>query len=83
MSLKSVYSKVEAEKKNAISSAPEMSRSDFISEHKKLIKILKSGSRAEQIAEAEAQQEELDEFLGTKEEKNEPMDAEDVDNAKS
>ena len=82
MPIKDLYKEVESEKKNKVKGkemAPEMSKADFVSEHKNLIKILTSGSQAERNAEAKSQQEELDECLGTAEETDEPMDAEDID----
>ena len=43
-----------------------MSKTDLLKEHKKLIKILKHGTRKEQIAEAKRQGVELKNYLPTK-----------------
>jgi hypothetical protein len=74
-----VYNESQKNKVKGTKMAPEMTEKDFIKEHKNLIKILVSGSQAAREAEAKAQQEELDECLGTAEETNEPADAEDLD----
>ena len=37
----------------------QMSSADFVKEHKKLIRILKSGSQSERLTEAKKQMEEL------------------------
>ena len=77
-----MYGEVEKKKKNEVKGAkmaPEMTEKEFVTEHKRLVKILKSGSRAELDAEAKLQQEELDECLGKKEEMGEPSDSEDID----
>lgn len=65
-SIKEVYSKVEEDKKNKVkenSNIYKMSLEDFIDEHKRLIKILKEGSREELLAEAKKQEEELEKCL--------------------
>lgn len=80
--IKEVYKEVENEKGNEVKGqkmAPEMTEKDFIKEHKRLIGVMKDGSRAKLDAEIKLQQEELDECLGTKEEKDEPDDSEDID----
>jgi len=41
----------------------EMSLKDFVKEHTSLIKILKSGTKAEQLKEARSQQKELQKYL--------------------
>lgn len=47
----------------------EMEKDDAIEEHKRLIKILRTGSKEEQLKEADAQEKELNEkILGDKEE---------------
>ena len=79
MSIKTIYNEAQTEKKNKVGKDIYMSLDDFVKEHKNLIQILKTGSKAQQIAEAKAQQEELDEEIGTKEEKDEPADADDIE----
>ena len=65
MALKDTYKEVEDEKKNKVKEDEvyTMSLDDFISEHKKLIKILRGGVRADLLAEAKSQEEELKECL--------------------
>jgi hypothetical protein len=80
--LKEVYKKVEEEKKNEVkSSSITMSREDFISEHKTLIKVLRSGDKKAQEAEAAKQEKELLEETGegTEQEEEEEEDEEDED----
>lgn len=61
--LKDTYKKVEEDKKKEIKSKTvTMSIEEFCKEHKNLIKILKEGSREELLAEAEKQEEELEEY---------------------
>ena len=68
MGLKNIYSKVEEEKKNkVIPKIVTIPIKDFIEEHKCLIKTLREGSREELLAEAEKQEEELEEYLDEKE----------------
>jgi aspartate aminotransferase-like enzyme len=64
-SLKKVYSNVEKDKKNQVGNKDvyTMPLQEFIDEHKDLIKILREGSREELLAEAEEQEEELEECL--------------------
>ena len=63
--LKEVYKKVEEEKKNEVKSSDiSMSREEFISEHKHLIKVLRSGDKKAQEAEAVKQEKELLEETG-------------------
>jgi len=63
--LKEIFRKVEDEKKNEVkSSSITMSREDFISEHKTLIKVLRSGDKKAQEAEAAKQEKELLEETG-------------------
>lgn len=66
MALKELYKEKEEEKKNKVSEKKNvtMKLEDFIEEHKKLIKILREGSREELLAEAEKQEEELEEYCG-------------------
>lgn len=65
MALNDVYKEVENEKKNKVSEPTSYSMpiSEFIDEHKRLIKILREGSREELLAEAKKQEEELEECL--------------------
>ena len=65
MALKEVYKEAEKEKENMVKEDTEYSMplDEFIEEHKKLIKILREGSREELLAEAESQEEELEECL--------------------
>jgi hypothetical protein len=48
-----------------------MSLEDFVKEHKELIRVLKSGQKSELLAEAEAQQAELDEETDEEEKETE------------
>lgn len=76
--LKDVYKKVEEEKKNEVKSSDiTMSREDFISEHKNLIKVLRSGDKKAQEAEALKQEEELMEETGESEQEDEEEEMED------
>lgn len=43
-----------------------MKDSEFIKEHKRLVKVLASGSKVEQMNEAKKQDKELKEFLSSK-----------------
>lgn len=65
MALKNLYKEVEKNKKNRIKDSEiyTMPVSEFIDEHKSLIKILREGSREELLAEANKQEEELEECL--------------------
>lgn len=65
MALKDVYKEVESEKKNKVKgpASYSMPLDEFIEEHKRLIKILREGSREELLAEAKKQEEELEECL--------------------
>lgn len=61
--LKDIYKKVEEGKgKDVKSKNVTISIEEFCKEHKNLIKILKEGSREELLAEAEKQEEELEEY---------------------
>lgn len=73
MALKDTYKEVEDEKKNKVKEDEvyTMSLDEFVSEHKKLIKVLREGTRAELIAEAKRQEEELKECLEEHEMDNE------------
>ena len=63
--LKDLYKKVEESKKNEVkTSNVTLSRAMFISEHKNLIKVLRSGDKKLQEAEAAKQEEELKEETG-------------------
>lgn len=65
MALKNLYNEVENEKKNMVKEDQmySMPLDEFIEEHKKLIEILREGSREELLAEAESQEDELEECL--------------------
>ena len=65
MAIKDVYNEVESEKKNQIKESEmySMPLSEYIEEHQCLIKTLREGSREELLAEAEEQEEELEECL--------------------
>lgn len=65
MPIKDLYKEVESEKKNKVKDSKMyyMPLADFIEEHKCLIKTLREGSREELLAEAEEQEEELEECL--------------------
>lgn len=78
--LKDVYKKVEEEKKNEVKSSNiSMSREDFISEHKNLIKVLRSGDKKAQEAEAAKQEKELMEETGETEQEDEEDEDENED----
>jgi hypothetical protein len=59
---------VDAEDKNE-SDTYEMPRQEAMDEHKRLIKILRTGSKAEQLKEADAQEKELNEYISGSENK--------------
>lgn len=64
MALNKLYKEVEKEKENEIKNEVyTMPLKDFIEEHRKLVKILREGSREELLAEAEEQCKELKECL--------------------
>ena len=65
MAIKEIYEEVEKDKKNKVKGKEEYSMplNEFIDEHKKLIKILREGKREELLAEADNQEEELEECL--------------------
>ena len=46
----------------------EMTPEQFIAEHERLIKILRSGTKAEQLEEADKQEKELEEFKSEQDE---------------
>lgn len=63
--LKDTYKKIEDTKANTPKSKDvTMPIEEFCKEHKNLIKILREGSREELLAEAEKQEEELEEYEG-------------------
>jgi hypothetical protein len=66
MAIKDLYSEVEKEKTNKVkeSSSLSMSKEEFISEHKNLIKVLRSGDKKAQEAEAVKQEKELTDKCG-------------------
>ena len=72
---------IENEKKNEVKSSPKvsMSREEFISEHKNLIKVLRSGDKKAQEAEAAKQEAELAEEMGEEMEDEDDEDDEDED----
>jgi hypothetical protein len=76
MAIKDLYKEVENEKMNKVreSEIYSMPLDEFIEEHKCLIKTLREGSREELLAEAEKQEEELEECL-----KEHGMEADDMD----
>lgn len=79
MAIKDVYSEVEKDKANKVKdSSIKMSRKDFISEHTNLIKILRSGDKKAQEAEAAKQEKELADEVGAAKEDEE--DEEDDEN---
>jgi hypothetical protein len=62
--IKEVYKEVEEENENEVEDdSVTMSREEFISEHKNLIKVLRSGDKKKQEEEAQRQEEELNEEL--------------------
>lgn len=72
-----IYKEVEDEKENEVDDKViKMSREDFIKEHKNLIKVLRSGDKKSQEAEAVKQEEELKDEVGESIEEDE----EDEDN---
>lgn len=66
MEMKDLYKEVETEKKNKVkdSSVITMSREDYISEHKNLIKVLRTGDKKALEAEAEKQEKEMESKVG-------------------
>jgi len=73
--LNQVYKKVEEENKNEVkNSSISMSREDFISEHKNLIKVLRSGDKKMQEEEANKQEKELSDEIGDEIEEDEEED---------
>lgn len=66
MAIKDLYKEVETEKKNQVkdSSVITMSREDYISEHKNLIKVLRSGDKKALEAEAAKQEKEMEDKVG-------------------
>lgn len=65
MAIKDVYDQVEKDKENKVKdSSISMSREDFISEHTNLIKVLRSGDKKAQEAEAAKQEKELADEIG-------------------
>lgn len=71
MLIKDIYKEVENEKKNKPKSkVVTMEIEEFCKEHKNLIKILRTGSREELLAEADKQEEELEEYEDNEEEED-------------
>lgn len=66
MAIKDLYKEVETEKKNKVkdSFVVTMSREDYISEHKNLIKVLRTGDRKALEAEAAKQEQEMADKVG-------------------
>lgn len=62
--IKDVYKKIEEEEENTPKSKKmfTMPMDKFCEEHKRLIEVLREGSREELLAEAEKQEEELEEY---------------------
>lgn len=68
MSIGKIYAEVKKDKENEVrESSISMSREDFISEHTNLIRILRSGDKKVQEAEAIKQEKELAEEVGEEE----------------
>ena len=79
--LNDVYKKVATAKKNEVKSSNiSLSREEFISEHKNLIKVLRSGDKKSQESEASKQEAELAEETG---EGAEDADAEEEEASKN
>ena len=59
--LNDVYKKVAADKKNEVKEDSKvfMTKSEYISEHKRLVPILRSGDKKAQMAEADRQEKEV------------------------
>ena len=55
--------KKEKEEEKMIDGKIMMSKVEFIKEHKNLVRILRTGTSAEQLKEADNQEEELSEYL--------------------
>ena len=65
MAIKDLYKEVENKKENEVKdNVVTMSQDDFIEEHKNLIKVLRSGDKKAQEAEAMKQEKELQEEVG-------------------
>ena len=63
MAIKDIYKEVENEKKNEVKpKVVTMDIDDFIEEHKKLVKLLRTGTKAQLLAEADEQEKELSEY---------------------
>jgi len=63
MAIKDLYKEVEKKKKNEVEDdVVTMSTEEFCSEHKHLIKVLRTGTKEEREAEAKKQEEELEEY---------------------
>lgn len=64
MDIKKIYKEIEKEKENEVEDdSITMSRDEFISEHRNLIKVLRSGDKKALEEEAKKQEEELEEYL--------------------
>lgn len=65
MSIKNIYNQVENDKKNQVndSNVVTMDLQEYLDEHKELVKTLREGSREELLAEAEKQEEEMEECM--------------------
>lgn len=64
MALNKMYQEIKDSKEDKDEDEIELSRSELIAEHERLIKVLKEGSREELLAEAEKQMEDLEEYRG-------------------
>jgi hypothetical protein len=64
--MKDLYKEVEKEKKNKVKDCSKvvMSKEDYISEHKNLIKVLRSGDKKALEAEAVKQEKEMEDKVG-------------------
>lgn len=79
MAIKDLYKQVEAEKKNKVKDKDDtysMSRKDAISEHKNLVKVLRSGDKKAQEAEAVKQEKELAEMISGDTDNDQEADSE-------
>jgi hypothetical protein len=63
MSIKKIYKEVEEEKENEVEDdSITMDKEEYLSEHRNLIKVLRSGDKKLQEAEAKKQEEEIAEY---------------------
>ena len=62
MAIKDLYKEAKKEKENEVDDGVTMTLPEFIDEHTNLIKILRSGSKKELLAEADKQEKELKKY---------------------